>query len=58
MTQAAMNNGIVLYELGVERSQVEAFRQLVYLTPELFQVLQSPVVDLQKKYHLIDQVFS
>lgn len=58
MTQAAMNNGIVLYELGVERSQVEAFRQLIYLTPELFKVLQSPIVNLQKKYHLIDQVFS
>lgn len=58
MTQEAMNNGIVLYELGIDRQQVEAMQEVFALTPELAKVLNSPVAARKQKHHIIDRVFS
>ena len=41
MTQAAVNNAKVLYQLSVERAVVEKTDALIFLTPELLEVLEN-----------------
>ena len=49
MTQAAVNNAKVLYQLSVERAVVEKTDALIFLTPELLEVLENPTIDEKKK---------
>lgn len=58
MTQAAINHGIVLYELAVDREQVEKSQRILNLTPQLLLVLQSPVIEQSRKQAVIDRIFS
>lgn len=58
MTQEAINNGTVLYELGLSREQVEESLRVMKLVPELLEVLQSPVIASEKKHAVIDAVYS
>lgn len=58
MTQAAVNSAKVLYRLSVSREAVEKAEKLFFTTPELQNVLTSPVVPAAKKYNIIDQVFA
>lgn len=58
MTQEAINNGIVLYELGLSREQVEESLRVMKLVPELLDVLRSPVIASEKKHAVIDAVYS
>ena len=57
MTQEAMNNAIVLYELAIDRGQVEASQHILELVPELSKILMSPVIAREKKNNIIDNVF-
>ena len=56
MTQAAINNAKVLYQLPVEREVVEKADELIFLTPELLEVLENPTIAEAKKYEIIERV--
>ena len=56
MTQAAVNNAKVLYQLSVERAVVEKTDALIFLTPELLEVLENPTIDEKKKQEIIERV--
>lgn len=58
MTQAAMNNGVVLYALALDRKQVEESQRILNLVPELSVLLTSPVVEQRKKETVLDRIFS
>ena len=58
MTQAAVNNAKVLYQLSVERAVVEKTDALIFLTPELLEVLENPTIDEKKKQEIIERVCS
>ena len=57
MTQAAVNNAKVLYQLSVERQDVEKAQQLFFMTPKLQETLEDPTIPLAKKYDIIEKVF-
>ena len=56
MTQAEVNNAKVLYQLSVERAVVEKTDALIFLTPELLEVLENPTIDEKKKQEIIERV--
>lgn len=56
MTQEAINNAKVLYELSLQRETMEAFKVLYNSTPKLKEVLDNPVIPLKNKHHLIDKI--
>lgn len=56
MTQEAINNAKVLYELTQERETKDAFKLLFDSVPELREVLDSPVIPLDKKHRIIDKI--
>lgn len=58
MTQEAINNGIVLYGLGIDREQVEESLRVMKLVPELLDVLVSPMIASDKKHAVIDKIYS
>lgn len=58
MTQAAMNNGIVLYELKLEREAVEASLEVLTQMPKLISVLSSPIISEQEKEQLLNRIGS
>ena len=58
MTQAAVNNAIVLYRLSVKREDVENAQKLFFTAPQLQDVLENPTVSLAKKYEIIEKVFA
>lgn len=58
MTQAAVNNAIVLYRLSVDRESVEKASKLYFETPKLQEVLCAPTVPLNRKFAVIDKVFA
>lgn len=58
MTQEAINNGVVLYGLGIDREQVEESQRVMKLVPELLDVLVSPVIANDKKQAVIDKIYS
>lgn len=58
MTQEAMNKGRVLYELELDREQVEESFRVLMLVPELMEVLKNPVINKQKKHAVIDEIYS
>ena len=49
MTQAAVNNAIVLYRLAVERRDVEEAQRVYFVTEKLAQTLANPLIPLTKK---------
>ena len=57
MTQEAINNGIVLYDLAIDREQIKAALDVMNLVPEFLDILGSPVVSNQTKHELIDRVY-
>ncbi len=57
MTQQAINDGIVLYELDIDRKQVEESQRILNLVPELIEILKSPVIARKKKNNIIDNIF-
>ena len=46
MTQAAVNNAIVLYRLAVERRDVEEAQRVYFVTEKLAQTLANPLIPL------------
>ena len=54
MTQAAVNNAIVLYRLAVERRDVEEAQRVYFVTEKLAQTLANPLIPLTKKYDIIN----
>ena len=56
MTQAAVNNAIVLYRLAVERRDVEEAQRVYFVTEKLAQTLSNPLITLTKKYDIIEKV--
>lgn len=58
MTQEAINNAIVLYELSIKRETVNEAKNLYDSEPALKEVLESPVVPLNKKHNIIDGIFT
>lgn len=56
MTQAAINNAKVLYQLHIEREVVEKADKLIFLTPELLEVLENPTIAEAKKHEIIERV--
>ena len=58
MTQAAVNNAIVLYRLSADRDVVEKTQELYFTTPMLNEVLTNPTIQPDKKYEIIDKVFA
>ena len=57
MTQRAVNNAIVLYELGITSEELQTARGITEKVPALLNVLRSPLVTSEKKHHLIERVF-
>lgn len=57
MTQRAVNNAIVLYELGFSPEEIQSAREITEKVPALLKILQSPIVSSEKKHHLIERVF-
>lgn len=57
MTQAAVNNAKVLYQLSVERQDVERAQELFFVTPKLQEMLENPTIPIAKKYDIIEKVF-
>ena len=57
MTQAAVNNAIVLYRLAVERRDVEEAQRVYFVTEKLAQTLANPLILLTKKYDIIEKVY-
>ncbi len=58
MTQAAINNAKVLYQLSIERAYIEAAEEAYNSSESLKTVLESPIVSLEKKYNIIDRIFA
>lgn len=56
MTQEAINNAKVLYDLTLERETKDAFRVLYDSMPQLKTVLDDPVIPLEKKHNIIDKI--
>lgn len=61
MTQQAINNAKALYALQTEdtaqdRKILEELLQLIRTVPPLKEVLRSPVISLEKKHRMIDQI--
>ena len=57
MTQRAVNNAIVLYDLGAAPEELQTAREITEKVPSLLKILQSPLVSSEKKHHLIERVF-
>lgn len=57
MTQSAINNAKVLYQLSVERQDVENAQKLFFVTPKLQETLENPTIPMSKKYGIIEKVF-
>lgn len=55
MTQAAVNNAIVLYRLAVERRDVEEAQRVYFVTEKLAQTLANPLIPLTKKCDIIER---
>ena len=53
MTQTAVNSAKVLYDLSVDRKDVNDAEDILSLTPVLKEVLECPVVSLDKKEKVI-----
>ena len=49
MTQAAVNNAIVLYRLAVERRDVEEAQRVYFVTEKLAQTLANPLYTADQK---------
>ena len=58
MTQAAVNNAIVLHRLSVSREDARRADELYSKTSELQKILTNPEIPLAKKYDIIDKVFA
>ncbi len=58
MTQSAINHAKVLYQLSVERQDVENAQKLFFVTPRLQETLENPTISLAKKYDIIEKVFA
>lgn len=58
MTQAAMNNAKVLYELSISRDIVEKAESIYNMESSLSVVLEDPTVLLTHKIGIIEAVFS
>ena len=59
MTQAAVNNAIVLHRLSVSREDVRRADELYSKTSELqkIQTLANPLIPLTQKYDIIEKVY-
>ncbi len=58
MTQAAVNNAIVLYRLAVERRDVEEAHESILCDRRLHSLLKIPLIPiLTKKYDIIEKVY-
>ena len=52
MTQRAVNNAMVLYELGITSEELQTAREITEKVPALLNVLRSPLVTSEKKHRL------
>ena len=52
MTQRAVNNAIVLYELGITSEELQTAREITEKVPALLNVLRSPLVTSEKHHPL------
>lgn len=57
MTQMAINYGKVLYELSIGAKDVEATREAFDSCAELMEVFNSPIVKLEEKHSLVEDIF-
>ena len=57
MTQAALNNAIVLYRLAIKRQDVESAQKIYFMTPKFQEILENPTIPLDKKYEIIEKVY-
>ena len=57
MTQTAINYAKVLYELSIPADAVTEMQEILSMTPELLQVLTSPVAKRAEKHRVIDRIF-
>lgn len=57
MTQSAMNNAVVLYELSITRDCVEAAEQIYTCVPMLKEVFIDPTVSPDRKNNIITKIF-
>lgn len=58
MTQTAVNSAIVLYQLSVNRQDVERAQEIFFMTPKLQETLENPTLSLNKKYDIIQKIFT
>ena len=56
-SMASIRYAKVLFDLEVSEEAIMAAEQIFEESPELVQVLQNPVVTLEKKHKLIDRIF-
>ena len=53
MTQRAVNNAMVLYELGITSEELQTAREITEKVPALLNVLRSPLVTSEKKQEVL-----
>ncbi|WP_455717888.1 ATP synthase F1 subunit delta [Anaerosporobacter sp.] len=56
MTQEAINNAKVLYELIKDRETIDSFKVLLDSVSKLREILVNPVIQLEKKHRIIDKI--
>lgn len=58
MTQTAVNNAKVLYQLSIRRTSIEEAEKIYNGNRILRTVLESPIIPLEKKNKIIDRIFT
>lgn len=57
MTQTAVNSAKVLYDLSTDKDDIKNAENILSLTPVFKEVLECPIVSLDKKEKVIDEIF-
>ena len=57
MTQTSINYARVLYELSVTPESIKDAKRVLEETPQLLQILESPVVPLLQKEKAVGRIF-
>ena len=57
MTQTAVNSAKVLYDLSTDKDDIKNAENILSLTPVFKEVLECPIVSLDKKEKVVDEIF-
>lgn len=57
MTQTSINYATALYELGISGEAISETEELLNMSEPLVNCLVSPVIDMERKFAVIDRIF-